>query len=768
MLADTESKFSDMLDAIGKAEDIVVDCETSGLEPWHEDRLCGVGVCLPDYSTYYAAFRHLPDVGNTPLFVGMDDYSDPANLPLSYLPQLMKAISEVPCLTNHNVKFDIAFMHQDGFDTPETQRLQETLTLCRAMFHEEHPKMNLGAAIKRLLGPEAAKWKGDFFDRVPKIKVPGVKGKGSKKPRFDLVPARETAEYCESDTLMTRRLLDIGLEYIGQTDQWRMWDQECELLHVLWNMERTGVYTDQDYLAEMLPKIERKVRESEEVVYKIIGYKFDVESLKQLTVALTSIGLTSPHQTKGGKPKWSLSELIGITEPEGLGMAILNIRALNKTKNTFFKPAMNKAAGSLVHCSFKPWGTGTGRMSCENPNLQNINKALQKLEGNEQADETIEALKAMIGARQGGEVEMVTVSGRKVGGHTMAGVMSMASEYEDDGNTVAVRRVYVPRPGYRLYMFDYSQMEMRVFADYVNDPKLTSMLEDPKGDFHDTVTMAVWGIDKSHNLWDFYRNLAKTVNFGLVYGLGIEKLAIQIQKSVEEAEEFKQEYFARFPKAKDFIKGVSNVIRDRGRRLGTYSTFVSKKDGKEYKVEDRSPGWVANRFGRRYVLPQRRNYVGVNYLVQGSSADIVKNRMVAVDRFILENRLKSRLLIQVHDELDMEIHVDEEQWFVPKVVEIMQERQIKTLLPVEASRGFPSWAHKHKVCLKCLGPMKKDKETKTTIHHCWAPGYYTHDRIDQMMAAYAENKGAAEVEDTEVVAAVGTTPVRKFNLRAEG
>jgi DNA polymerase-1 len=726
LLVTTRQQFDKLLAALAFTEDVIVDTETSGLETWQGDLLAGIGLSLDDGSTFYCAFRHQPVRAEHTLFWELDDeYSyGPDNLPLDWLPELLEAIARVPTLVGQNLKFDLGVLHQDGFVSPEGQRLEETITAARLNATGQHPKLDLETLVKKVFGKQEAGWKGDFRKIVPKIKVPGkfdAKGKPVVKMRFDMVSAVKTAEYCESDCLHTRRIRDHFVVKIKESKQTRVWEQECELLRVLWDMERVGMYTDQQYAAEMIPKMEEKQAHMAEVIFDIVGYRFQIGSKDELTKALTSLGIASPHKTPTGKPKWGLAEVIAIKEPEGLGQAILNWRALDKVLTTYFRPALAKGVGGIVHTSFKPWGTDTGRMSCENPNLQNISKALQKLSGNDQDEETLKALEAMIGARQGSTVEMVTVTGRKVGGHTLAGVMSMADEYEDDGDTVSVRRLYVPRPGFHLYMYDYSQMEMRVFADYVGDPKLTALLEDPKGDFHDTVTMAVWGIEKTHNLWGFYRNLAKTVNFGLVYGLGIDKLAIQIQKTPEEAEEFKKEYFARFPAAEEFIKSVSRTIKERGTPLGTFHKFTSKKTGKEYTIENRSPGWISNRFGRKYILEQERSYVGVNYLVQGSSADIVKNRMIGVSKFLKQENLRSRLLVQVHDEVALEIHEDEERWLAPKVLEIMEERQIKTLLPVEASKGFPSWAHKHKVCLSCFGPKKKAKKGELEKPHVCLP-----------------------------------------------
>jgi DNA polymerase I len=704
LLIEDRKTFLSSLEDISNSKDVVVDTETSGLQPWLDDRMCGIGVCLDDWTTYYFPFRHKPDLGQHPLFTGLTDFVD-GNLPMDWLPELLNVLSKPSCLIGHNIKFDLAVLHQDGFVLGDYQRLEETLVGARLYYTEEHPEMDLGHIAKTVLGPRFKDWKGDFAGKIPTYKPINEEGKKVNVKRYDMVSAVDTADYCESDCWVTRKARDFFHKHIVETKQERVWEQECELLRVLWDMERDGVYQDHGYVREVLPRMYAKVEEMCNTIHEIVGYKFDVLSLKQLTKAFDHIGLKSPHLTPKGNPKWALAEILGIDHP--IGQMVINVRLLTKTITTFFEPALRNS-NQTSHCSFKSWGTVTGRMSCHNPNMQNINKALQKLGDNEEDAETLAALKVMIGARQGSTVEMTTVTGRKVGGHTAAGVLSMASEYNDDGDTVAVRRMYVPRPGFHLYMFDYSQMEMRVFSDFVVDPELTKLLDDPASDFHDTVTTKVWGIEKDNKLWDFYRNLAKTVNFGLIFGLGVAKLAIQMQKTEEEAREFKKQYFDRFPAAYEFVSSVNRAIAGRGKLLNSFTTYTYK--GKEYTRQDRGPGYIYNRFHRRYELSQERNYVGVNYLVQGTAADIVKNRMIAVSKFLKEERLRSRLLIQVHDELDMEIAVEEESYLAPKIVEIMQERQIKTLLPVEASKGFPSWAHKQKVCFTCFGAKRKKEE----------------------------------------------------------
>ncbi len=174
--------------------------------------------------------------------------------------------------------------------------------------------------------------------------------------------------------------------------------------------------------------------------------------------------------------------------------------------------------------------------------------------------------------------------------------------------------------------------------------------------------------------------MAKNINFGLIYGIGDAKLAAGISKTLEEAKKYKADYFDKFPTARKFMDKVQQIVQSRG--------------------------WIKNRFGRRYWIDKEKAYQGVNYLVQGTSADIVKNRMVAVSEYLREEQCLSKMIVPVHDEVIYYIHHSEEKMLVPKLKEIMEERCISTFLPVDVARGN-SWANKKEVCVNCLEYQKE-------------------------------------------------------------
>jgi len=664
------------LPMLASAKEAVLDTETTGVELWKRDRLCGIGLGLEGKDYFYLSYRHQINQGDMPLFANITAPND--NLPLETLPTVMDAIQRVPVLIGHNIKFDVTALHMDGYIPGEHQVLEDTMTGGRLQSADKHPDLSLDGLVHNVL-KKNDQWKKKFIRELER---------GGWKGHFDQAPASLVGPYCVGDLGNTWELRETLVQHIHHTGQQDVWEQECHLLKILWEMERAGVQFDYAYCMDRIPKLEARLRQLEKQVWEIFGMEFNIASTDQLTEAFSRVGVKpvawgKPHVKTGKrKAQWGVAELMQLNHP-AVGM-IIEIRTIEKIKNTYFEPLL-EWKDHILHCRFLPWGTVTGRMSCKEPNLQNISRGSQNLLGEEMSEEVLKAFQAMLGAYQGQHVDLS--GGTKVSSVTGATVKGVTTSFVDDDLTVSVRRLYVPREGHNLWFIDFSQMEMRVFADYVKDDQLTALLEDPNFDFHGHVAAQVWHVDKDHALWKFYRTLAKAINFGLIYGIGLEKLAAQIQKSEEEAKVYKDDYFARFPKAKAFIGNVSRTIETRG--------------------------YVKNRFGRRYDVVRDKAYTAVNYLIQGTSADIVKRSMLEVDKLLKRVECRTKMLLQVHDELIFEVPYDEERMIIPQLRDAMEKRHIETFLPVEVSKGFPSWAQKKEMCLECWDVKKEG-------HQCWA------------------------------------------------
>lgn len=620
MLVSTREQFELVLSKVAGAE-VVIDTETSGLDVWYKDLLCGIGLSFSEDEGYYLPFRH--KIKDEPLFSIFDSEVE-LNLPIKWLQELFVVLGQAKTLVGHNLKFDLAAMSRDGFSLGE-QRLEDTIVGARMCFPDKHADLSLAGCIKALFSKEASSYKGDFWDY---LKEHGI------KQRADYASPEIAAEYCVGDTSWTLKARNTFLKQIEETGQRRVWDQECEVLSVLHDTERTGFLFDEAYCKRQLPKLTATSEKLAQAIYVFAGREFDIASNKELGIVMAELGINPVAFNKPKKDgtvvaKWDKAALGSLRH--GIGKLIIEWRKVEHLKNTYFQPliGIKELSGRcVIHPNIKSWGTVTGRCSCENPNLQNLTR---------------------------GEFEFDVSF--------------------DDQEAASVRRLYIPRPGFSLWLFDYAQMEMRVFADFVGDKEFIARLEDPTVDYYELVAGEVWGKENEKA----YRQVAKTLALSLIYGVGINKLARQIKKSVDEAKAYKKRYFARMPMAEDFVD-----------RIG---------------LEAENDGFVTNRFGRRYSIQTygtghnaNLSSVATNYLVQGSSADIVKNRMVALRKFFKQQACLSHILLQVHDELACEI-ADDELELVPKIKKLMEHRLISTFLPVEVARGNPSWGQKVKVKL---------------------------------------------------------------------
>jgi DNA polymerase I len=660
MLINTREAFFASLDKF--TDTIVLDTETDGLDVWQDNKQCGIGVCTTNEETFYYPFRH--DDARSPLLTQLDGE---LNLPMDLLHLLLARISLSKKIIGHNLKFDLTALVKDGLELPDDVEIEDTLCMARLCLHEQYADMDLESVVDAMLpGQQAHRWKTEFKEYL----------RQSKAKNYAQAHPKIMAEYCERDCLMTWRVYNKMAEYITATKQDKIREQERELLRVVWEMERDGLYFDRQYVEEKIVQLRARLLELEKEICDELGVVINIGSTPQLTKALNDKGIFSPKLTKAKKQSWDNEAMKKLGHP--IGAKILNYRSFQKMLGTYLEPPL-KWADDYMHPSFNQARPITGRFSCSNPNLQNLINGSFIIKSEKVDKENTKALSdALLG---GGGVELAD---------EFADLMAV--KFKGTDNEVAIKRMFVPPPGYKLWLFDEDQMEMRVFADYVDDPLLSKMLESDKFDFHKFVAMTVWGAQPGSDMWSFYRKLAKAINFGLIFCVGDEKLGMKIQKTTEEAGQYKLDYFARFPKASQFIQNVIATVKQRG--------------------------YVFNRFGRRYVIDPNRAYVGINYLVQGTSADVIKNRMIACAKYLKSIGAKSRMVVQVHDELGFYIHESEESFVPAKIKDIMEERTIKTFLSVKAERGNPSWVQKQPMCVYCVQPLTKEEDTGDAVHPC--------------------------------------------------
>ena len=209
-------------------------------------------------------------------------------------------------------------------------------------------------------------------------------------------------------------------------------------------------------------------------------------------------------------------------------------------------------------------------------------------------------------------------------------------------------------------------MEVRVFLSYIHNDEIRQLLSKDDVDFHGEAAKLAFDTHEDADDYKFYRQMAKAITFGTIYGIGNKKLAIQLGTTPQEAGIYKRRYFAGLKGSKDFFDSVVSTVETRG--------------------------WIKNRYGRVYKIPRDVAYKGVNYLVQGTSADIMNERLIEVHKAL--KGTSSRVLLQVHDEIICEIHESDIHTIPEQICDIMRVNSLQIPLQVDMELCDPSWASK--------------------------------------------------------------------------
>ena len=416
----------------------------------------------------------------------------------------------------------------------------------------------------------------------------GPKGKAQKN-MADLPPADVYAYACE-DADVTLRLmaqLEAEMERGGVTAVFR--DIEMPLMPVLARMERNGVRLDTDALAETGRLFQSRMEQLEAEIYQLAGHPFSITSPRQVGVVLfDELRLSErARKTKGGQYSTSEEVLESLRTRHPIVEKILAHRGLKKLLGTYVDalPRLVNPETGHIHTSFNQAVTATGRLSSSNPNLQNI-----------------------------------PVRG-------------------DDGREI--RKAFVPEPGCIFFSADYSQIELRIMAHLSGDEHLIQDFREGK-DIHAATAARIFKKPLEAITRD-ERRKAKTANFGIIYGISAFGLAERMEVSRTEAKELIDNYFATYPKVRDYMR--ESV--EQARRRGYIETLFHRR---RYLPDINSANAVVRGYAERNA---------VNAPIQGTAADIIKRAMVGIDRRLAEEKLRSKMILQVHDELNFSVQPEE-------------------------------------------------------------------------------------------------------------
>jgi DNA polymerase I len=466
----------------------------------------------------------------------------------------------------------------------------------------------------------AADWLS--LDATP---IESLIGKGKTQRSFAEVPIQDAAAYSGEDVVLPiklRRALDPVLKE-RSLDKLFM-EIEMPLVEVLAELEWNGILIDTDLLKELSIKYSARIENVTAEIYRMAGTEFNLNSPKQVSdVLFKTLELTQSKKTKVGSFKTDVDVLERLAHEHPIVQKILDHREAAKLLSTYIHalPEAINPATKRVHTSFNQTITATGRLSSTGPNLQNI--------------------------------PVRTEEGRQI------------------------REAFIAPQGYVLVSADYSQIELRILAHLSEDTFLTEAFLNDK-DIHTQTASAIYGVFPETVTPDMRRS-AKTINFGLMYGMGPVNLSRQLGISFHEAQKFIDTYFQQFPKVKGYIE--SSIAR--ARELGYSETML----GRRRYLPDIN---AANRNVR-----EAAERTAMNTPVQGTAADIIKIAMVAIYRTMRKESENARMLLQVHDELVFEVPEKEADDFAKWVVKKMSSAlELSVPLKVDAGKG-KNWSEAH-------------------------------------------------------------------------
>ncbi len=510
----------------------------------------------------------------------------------------------------HNAKFDMAMLYYEGL---ELSCIIHDTELGARLIRNDFMKYSLDACAKRIgLSKSSAV---DEFVKKHKLyeQRPIPESDDFEKiPRFDRVPLEIIQEYAEKDAEITYKL---GMHQIFEIKQLDLTTPEDypKISEVLEDDRRLipVCFKMECVGAKINRAYAKECFDHERGVYETAAKKFEEKT--GLPFKDSAQTFRKAFDAVGEKyPKTEKGnprfDKDALEDMESpIAGIIKDYRKAYKKAHTYYKNFIYFAdSNNRIHANIRMAGTTTYRFSYSEPNLQNLNKD------------------------------------------------------EDTSPPYLVRRCFIPEDGYALVMIDYEQMEYRLMLDYANEEGLIKKILVDKLDVHQATANMV-GISRSQ---------AKTLNFGLLYGIGNKKLAKNLGVTVLDAAAFKDKYFKKLPLVKDFLRATAITMEE--------FSFVRGWNGFRYHIED-----------------PNLSYKAANHVIQGGCANIVRRAMPRCDEILQGS--KSRLILQVHDELIFEMHPDDF-GLIPRLKEVMETTYPYTKLPMECevSHSYKSWADKVK------------------------------------------------------------------------
>lgn len=454
----------------------------------------------------------------------------------------------------------------------------------------------------------------------------GKKGKGQKSMRD--VALEDIKEYAAEDADITLQLKEVFEPELERTGTRKLFDEiEIPLMPVLASMEQDGIKLDVAYLRELSAELGSDIKRLEQAIYEAAGETFNLGSPKQLGEVLfdkLKIGGNKQKKTKTGQYATGEEVLSYLAPDNPIVQDILEWRQLVKLQNTYVEalPTQVEPKTGRVHTDYMQAVAATGRLSSNNPNLQNI--------------------------------PIRTERGRQI------------------------RKAFIARDeNHTILSADYSQIELRIIAALSGDPEMVRSFQMGE-DIHAATAAKVFNVPLEAVSRE-QRSHAKTVNFGIIYGVSAFGLSNQTSLSRSESKDLIDAYYQTYPRLRDYINEQVETAREKG--------FVQTVSGRRRYLKDIN--------SQNQVVRGAAERNAVNAPIQGSAADIIKIAMINIQQKLIAESWKSKMLLQVHDELVFDVHNDELEAIKPMIKHEM-ENAYKLDVPLEVDMGTGrNWLEAH-------------------------------------------------------------------------
>jgi DNA polymerase-1 len=592
-LIDTPELREDLITYLSIQDEFCFDTETTDLEPTDAE-LVGLAFSYVAGEAYYVPFPA--------------DQKDAQKIADEF-----KEVLENEDITKigQNLKYDIQVMRNYGVRVKG--KMFDTMLAHYLLDPETRHNMDVMAE--------------NYLNYSPVSITDLIGKKGVKQGNMRDVPVEEVVEYAGEDADITLQLKHILEKEIKENNlESLLHDVEEPLSYVLAEMEYEGVKIDKDALAKMSKELETAALEAQEKIFELAGQEFNIASPKQLgEILFDKMKLVDkPKKTKTGQYATGEEILSKLANEHEIADKILEFREYQKLKSTYVDalPKLISKKDGRVHTDYRQAVAATGRLSSNNPNLQNI--------------------------------PIRTEKGR------------------------LIRKAFVPRDeNYQLMAADYSQIELRIMAAFSQDEAMMEAFKNGR-DIHATTAAKVFGVDLD-DVDPGMRRKAKEVNFGIIYGISAFGLAQNLNISRTEASDIIKAYFKEFPRVHDYMEKV----KEEARKNEYVTTILGRKR------------WLRDINSRNQTVRGFAERNAINAPIQGSAADMIKVAMINIQKWMEKENLKSKMIMQVHDELIFDAHKEEIDKLKDKVVDLMKNA-MELDVPMEIGVGIAdNWSEAH-------------------------------------------------------------------------